>query len=491
MHHEYVLAFDVGTSSVKGVVVDLDGNLISTATGSLILHSPQRDWKEQDPMELWQRTCECAKSALQKAGRPLTNLKGIVFGTFWKGIIPMDADGRLLSRNILWCDGRGGKQAAELNEALGTDYMCSIEYWPRLKWFKDEMPEAYAQAEWILETNAFLKYKATGTVTSDYNNNYLRTTNRNLQKRYDRVIEAIDLDMNKFPPLMQSTEQIGVTSAQGAEELGVLPGIPVFGGTTDLASIAIGSGCAGLMQAHIYLGSSGWMGTALPVDPTGKQQFLPFYEGVELALFGMQSGGMSFDWGARTFYGAGPKTSDEIMQTITCEVEQVPPGSDGLLCIPWIHGEKPPYDTNARCTFFRAEASHTRANFQAAIIEGICYQLRHSMESLQEAGLPSIDVFRAVGGCTNNDSWMQRLADILKTPVHVPTATQHAGAVGVAYCALIGLGVCQSYAQARDMVKIEKVFEPKEENLAVYDRMYPIWCKLQQSLKECNALLAE
>lgn len=492
MKQEYVLAFDVGTSSVKAVVVDLSGALCATATAPLQLLSPQRDWKEQDPDELWRCVCACSSTAVLQAALPLSGLRGVVFGTYWKGIFPVDADGNSLCPAILWLDGRAQAQADALNEKLGTDFMGAIEYWPKLLWFREQLPEAYEKTAQILDANAYLKYRATGEYSSDYNNNFILSADTKLQARYDRVLQAAQLDKAKFPPLVRSTQQVGHVTERAAMQMGIRAGVPVFGGTTDLASIAIGSGCSAPGQGHLYLGSSGWLGAALPSDPTGQRPpCLPFYDGMELALAGMQSAGMSFDWGARCFYNAGVTLAPAIYQTIAEEVGKIPAGSSDLLCIPWIHGEKAPHDPNARCTFFGAEAGHNRAHFLGAIMEGIAFQLRQSMELLQSVGMPPFPELRAVGGCTGSTTWMQRTADILGTPIHVPAYAQHAGAVGTAYCALVGLGICRDFTQAREMIQVQKIYEPQTQHSAHYARLFAVWQQLEPALTGCSALLKQ
>ena len=476
---EFVLAFDIGTSSVKAAAVSLDCELLSSKLEPLGLIKPYPAWDEQDPEELWEACCRAARLVMQEQGKE--GLRGIAFGTYWKGIIPVDREGKVLYRNLLWCDSRADEEARFLNERMGVSCFNSIDYWPKLLWVKEHLPEVYEQAVCIHEAGSYLKFRATGETASDYDNNFIRTTEPLVQEVYDRIVDLCGLDRGKFAPLVMSDAMVGEVTAEAAEQLGVPAGVPVFGGTTDIASVATGAGCSILGRGHLYMGTSGWIGAAVPTDPA-YPFFLPYYPGTSLALSGIRSAGQTFSWVADTYYqDVAPskryRAADE-------EVSRVPAGSHGLVFQPLRPEVQPPESVCSFGNFLHANASHTRADFACAVMEGIALQLRQAMKNVYVSGFapfpqigkiliadpevlrknvpPSFGVIRAVGGCAKSDTWMQRTADILETPIEVPESPQHAATIGVAVCALIGLKVFSSFSEAAGRIRIEKRFEPSE-----------------------------
>jgi len=491
MNQNYILSFDLGTSGVKSALIDSSGGFHGCSSKSCPLICPQPGWAEQKPSDIWDAICETSKSVIESAGIAKDDIKGIVFGTYWKGIIPIDKDGKELYNNIIWLDARAGAQAQKMNESLPEPNMFAQEYWPRLLWVKEEMPEIYEKAAYLLETNAYLKYKATGEIVSDYNNNFMFSENPLLKAFYEGVFSITGLDREKFPPLVSSTDKTGSITNKAALEMGVCEGTPVFGGNNDLCAIPIGSGSSQVDHWHIYLGSSGWIGTAVTEDTSGaRPPFLPFFPGRELMLSGMQAVGLAFNWVIDQFYRPERKQlGDGIYDFVNRDIEGIEPGSMNMVAAPWINGERPPLSPDAKAVFFNITNLHDRRHFITATMEGICYHLRWLGEQVCAMGIKPMKTIRAVGGCALSAPWMQMLADIIGVPVEVPQNARHAGAIGTAYCAMIGLDYCENFDKAYEMVKIEKVYQPNPSNKATYDKLYGIWTKLYPSLEGLYASL--
>lgn len=483
----YILAFDVGTSGVKAVLVDFDASLAGTVTQNITLITPQPEWNEQDPKELWDKVCLSARQVISNCQVKPEQIKAVVFGTYWKGIIPLDKNGEPLHNNIIWLDGRAEEQAVRMNAALNMPIMNRKEYWPKLLWLKEKRSEVYEQAESILDANAYLVFKSTGEKVANYNANFIKTTHPRMKNFFNSFMDVAGLDMDKFPPMVPSTQKVGVVTPDAAELLGVCAKTPVFGGTTDLASIPIGCGCTQPGQWHMYLGSSGWNGTVVPensIDPSIPT--LPFYPGYELALAGIQSVGMSLDWAIQLMYQSERNNATgEIFELINKEAGKVGPGSDELLSVSWIHGERPPFPVNQHGLYFNATALHSRGHFMRATMEGISYHMRAEMETITGSGcLSRPSSIRTAGGCACSPIWMQAMADILNIPIEVPQNTRHVGAIGVAYCGMVGLGLYKDFSGAREMVRIEHTFEPRTNFRVRYDNAYKVWKKLPDELQK-------
>jgi xylulokinase len=446
---------------------------------------------------------------LAKADVKSCEIKGIVFSTQWKGIIPLDAQDRVLRNNILWLDGRAGEQAQTMNkklksslkflassthllsglkslkESMNADLLGDKDYWPKLMWFREKEPELYERTASILEVNSFMKFKSTGTKSVDITHHFTQSLDPWYQKFYDLLLLIGGVDRKKFPPMTKTTDKVGELTEAAAEALGLKPGLPVFGGCGDIPAITIGSGCPTMWDSHLYLGSSGWLGTVIPhaMKHIGIIAS-PFDEKKDLKLYGLQSICMTLDWAISQFYHAELEQQKEgIYDLINREAETVPAGSLGLLATPWLHGERQPLSQKARLVFINASSKHERKHFINAVMESVCYTFRWDMELYGSEVGRGIGKVHAVGGGACSDHWMQMMADVLGIPVEVPENPRHAGAIGAAYCALIGLGLCHDFEEVKQRVRVEKTFTPRLENTATYDKMYKEFASLYSKLK--------
>lgn len=485
MEQSYVMSFDCGTSAIKATLVNFQGDICSISTENYPLLNPKAGWVEQNPNDYWDAVGVTAKKATENLGVQKEQVKGIVFGTQWKGIIPLDKNDNVLYNNIIWLDGRAKEQAEKLNRRLDTNVMHHQEYWPRLMWVKENLPDIYKKTDKFLEVNSFLKFKATGVKAVDLTNNFVYAGKENLQTYYNKVLKAADLDINKFPHLVHPTEKVGQLSKEAAEHLDLLEGTPVFGGCGDIPAVAIGAGCSDLGSNHIYLGSSGWFCT-LTKDRGNREGELyqSFNKDHELTIHAIQSAGLTFDWAIDQFYKLEKeKYGDDIYSFVTKDIEDIPPGSLNLIATPWIHGELSPLSKNAKAVFLNITNQHDRRYFMTAIMESICYMLRWKIEKYKNDTGQSIDSIRVVGGGANSDIWMQMMANILKIPVQVPKNPQHSGSIGSAYCALIGLEVCQNFNEAAERIKVEKEFHFNKVYEKRYDKLYEIFKNIYPTLE--------
>jgi|SRR5690625_3103353 len=491
MPTSYVASFDFGTSGVKAALVNFDGEVCSVSTEGYGLINPEPGWVEQDPDDYWNAVSIAINNALNKLEVLPEQIKGIAFGTQWKGIIPLDDQDKVLYNNIIWLDGRAAKQAEELNQKLNTDVMHQQEYWPRLMWVKENMPDIYKKTNQFLEVNSFLKFKATGMKAVDLTNNLIYSENEDLQLYYDQIMEAAELDQHKFPPLVLPTEEVGGLTKKAAQELGLVEGTPVFGGCGDIPAVAIGAGCSNLNSNHIYLGSSGWFSTITSERKNDiGEMYQSFDQEKEMMVYAIQSASLTLDWAIYQFYRAEEaEMGGDIYDFINKEIESVPPGSLNLIAAPWIHGELTPLSKNAKAVFLNVTNQHDRRHFISAIMEGICFMLRWKLENHQKEVGRKVDSIRVVGGGASSDRWMQMMANILKIPVYIPESPRHAGSIGTAYCAMIGLGVCEDFNEVNNKINIERTYTFEEAFEEQYDKLFHIFKDLYPTLKEMFSTL--
>ena len=490
MDHRYVLAYDLGTSGVKCALVTPEGTLTASATADYGLLTPNPGWAEQNPEDYWDGVCRVTRETLKLAGVSARQVIGMSFGTLWKGIIPIDSRGNVLRPSILWLDGRAADQARRLNEFAGEKRYGPTDYWPKLLWLRENEPETIEKAAFILDVNAYLKWKATGKAAVDISNCYTASFDETQDAYYARLFAFMDIPREKFPEFVAASALVGHVTHQAAQALGVVPGIPVFGGNNDIQGVTVGSGCASVGGVHVYFGSSGWMGFTLP--HTGQRVSSPFDRDRDISLAGMRAIGLSLNWVAKQLYSNEyAQLGDQIFPLLDREAAQVPAGCGGLLAAPWLYGEFPPLvGLDAGGCFLNLKPDHSRGHMARAMMESICFQLKQQAQYLcHTKGHAWPVAVNAVGGGACSDVWMQILADVLNVPVRIPAAPRHAGAVGTAYSAIIGLGLCAGYDDAAQRMQMDRIFTPNPDAAAVYKKQYSVYIQLYGALKNIFAQL--
>lgn len=506
MEKGYVLAYDLGTGGVKAGLVDFDGNIAGMDIKEYPLYTPRASWAEQDPEDFWKAICAATKTVMGATGVPAEEVKGMAFCTQWKAIIPMDKDDNVLHRAIIWLDGRADRQAAKMNKILQLNYfkekcfgfkpsskvnagmgrniVCGADYWPKLAWFREELPEIYGRTAKILECNAYIKWRATGRAVSDMTNHFTKSFSKTNQMSYSLMLKLGKVDPSLFPDIMLPTEKAGGLTEEAAKDMGLLPGTPVFGGFGDIPAISVGSGCCDLGDTHAYFGSSGWI-ASMVLNEEGFLPTSPFSKEYDLLCFGQQAICLSFDWTVEQLYHKEKEELGKgIYDFLDEELKDVPAGSKGLIATHWIFGERPPFlGDDARGVFVNLSSQHDRRYMLNAMMESVCYSMKMGVDALEKGTGRHIEKLNAVGGGTLNDKWMQILADVLEIPVCIPAEPRHSGMIGTAYCALTGLGVCKSFSDVRGRIEIKKTFKPRPENFETYHRIRGEYEKLYRQLK--------
>lgn len=490
MSTKYVIAFDFGTSGVKAAIVSLQGEVIGTGMGTYGLTLNNDGWAEQVPDEYWSGVCEATKDAMKTSGVAKEDLEGVAFGTMWKGIIPVNQDGKVLHNSIIWLDCRAEAQAQKINREFGTELYSGGDYWPKLMWVKENRPEIIEEAATIFEVNSYLKWRACGESVMDISNCFVRSFDEKMDQDYEALFNFIGIPRSKFPRWASCDEKVGYVTARAAEEMGIREGTPVFAGCSDIAAIAIGSGQIKPGATHAYFGSSGWIGYCIPHGNASVEASAynsPFSQDKDVCTpLGLNSAGLAINWVLDKLYTSEKQSmGDAVYDLLNEDVAKIAPGSENLFATPWFYGEvKPVFGPEARGGFLNLCANHSRAHMARAMMEGICYMVKATERySAEKLGLLCSDTMSAVGGCALSDPMMQMLADILDMTVIVPSQPRHVGALGVASCALVGLGIYKDFDEVTEKVRIERTFKPIPENVEIYKRGYKVFDMLFQMQK--------
>ena len=495
----FVIAHDVGTSSIKTALINDRGEVVAHATTGYSLTYPHPGWVEQNPEDYWNGSVINTRKVILDSGIDKNSVIGIVFSTQAMGIIPVDKEGQLLRHNITWVDGRAEEQAQWLMRlAGGAKIFKSIigieitgkDVIPKLRWLKQNEPEVYSKTDTILDVNGYLKFRATGEQVFEWTG--ASSYGFNLKKKdWERFLFKIaGIDINKLPPLVKSTEVVGTLTKDAALELGLPESVPVFGGCDDTQAAAVGSGANGEAEAHIYLGTSAWAGISTKKflkHKSGAVCLQSADPGMNFLVGITESAGSNLEWAIEKFYKyekTDPKV-ENIYDFINSETEGIPPGSDHLIFTPWLLGERCPVSTTTtRGTVFNLGLEHTRGHIVNALLEGIGYNLRWIFENYEKDFGFSPEVIRAIGGGSVNAQWMQAIADITGKTVETVELPTMSGALGAATIAFVGAGILSDFQSVNRFIEVKRRFEPNPQNKNIYDELFETYKAIYQSLKK-------
>lgn len=490
------MAHDLGTSSDKAVLVDFNGNIVATASESYPTFYPKPAWVEQDARDYWESSCRASKRIMVENGIEPSDVQAVIFSTQAQGIIPVDKKGNVLHKNITWVDGRAEKQARDIMNRVGGKRIFTLfsgtpimgkDVLAKVMWLKEEEPEIWAKTYKILDVNGYMRYMSTGGMYTEISGASSFALDLK-KKEWMSVLKLVGLDMEKLPPLCNSTDDMGGLLPEAAEKMGLSEGIPVFGGCDDVQAAAVGSGMCEDGDAHIYLGTSAWVAVATKDKDKFKRGAAPIQSADKnmLLIAGItESAGANLLWLQEKLYPHElEKYGDRIFDFMDEEVATVPPGSDDLIFTPWMLGERCPVSsTTTRATFFNLSMDHTRAHMLRALYEGIGFNLRWIMENYKQDYGFRFDNLSIIGGGAMNGPWMQIIADITGKEFSVPVDPKNSGALGAAAVAMIGLGEIDNFAKVKDFVKIERTYTPDPENKAVYDKLFEDYKNIYRGLK--------
>lgn len=490
------LSYDVGTSSVKAVWVNSLGEIIGTAIEHYPLSMPQPGWVEQHPIDYWTAVCKATHTLIRN--RDKTSIAGIVFTTQAMGIIPVDKMGTVLHPNITWVDGRAEEQARKaMNYFLGKKIFKAIvgveitgkDVIPKLIWLKDKKPEIFNNTYKFLDVNGYLKYKCTGKMVAEWSGacSYAFDVKK---KDWERLFfNLTKIGTDKLPDLVKSTDKVGTLTDEAAAALDLPKHITVYGGCDDTQSAAVGTTAITEGEAHIYTGTSAWVGVTTAKAPKFKNGAfcLQSADPTKNIIVGItESAGVNIDWMVQTYYSAEKNTMEEqsLFALIEEEIKATPPGADYLIATPWFLGERCPVSTTTtRSTIFNLTHKHTRGHIARAFFEGIAYNLKWSIENIEKDFGFSIQTLKITGGGSQNDTWMQCFANILERNIVTTSHPKHAGALGAAICAMVGDGALKDFDEIHKIIHIQKTFNPDLSSKEVYNTLYLSYKKIYHQLK--------
>ncbi len=463
-----VVGLDVGTTGVKAIAVAPDGRVVAVAERGYPLATPRAGWSEQDPEDWWRATL----SALDALGP--VEIGGIGLSGQMHGLVALDASDRVVRPAILWNDQRTAAECAEIEERVGLERLIALTgnraltgfTAPKLLWVRRHEPEVFGRIARIMLPKDYVRLRLTGTWATDVAD-ASGTLLFDVARRgwSDDVLDALELPGAWLPPAFESPEVTGVTIACD----GVPEGIPVAAGAGDCAAAALGVGIDRPGPLSIVMGTSGVVFAALPAfasDPQARvHAFCHAVPGQWHAMGVMLSAAGSLQWLRDRI---APETG---FADLVAEAEAWGPGVDGLLFAPYLAGERTPHaDPSARAAFTGLELRHDRGALVRAVLEGVAFGLRDSLELVRALGGPA-ERARASGGGARG-LWLRIVASVLGLPIEL-TAVEEGSAYGAALLGGVAGGVFADVPEAVGRcVSVRATVDPDPAWQAAYDDTY-------------------
>lgn len=495
---DLLLGIDIGTSACKVVVFDLKGTPLAQATESYPVYYPQEGWAEQNPDEWWTGVCTAIRKILATDGIDADRIAGIgVDGQSWSAIA-IDSKGDVLCNTPIWMDTRAGDICKELAETYGEDRFFNTNgnplqpmySMPKVLWYKQNLPDVYANTDKILQSNSFIAYRLTGAVSQEPSQGYGFGFYNMAENCWDLALcQTIGMDPAMLPDIVACHDVVGTVNDKAAKATGLCVGTPVVAGGLDAACGTLGAGVTRKGQTQEQGGQAGGMSICMDSPVADPRLILGAHVIPDLWLLqgGTVGGGGAMNWFEREFGGSerqeAEKNGTNSFMEIDNQAKATPEGADGMVFLPYLAGERSPiWDANAQGVFYGVSFSKTRGHFARAVMEGVGYSLRHNLETAANAGATA-NTLNAMGGAANSRLWTQMKADITGCTIEVPSSDT-ATALGAAILAGVGTGIYKDFEEAAfTCVQIKRTHTPNPANKAVYDQGYQKYLQLYQNLK--------
>lgn len=506
---KYIIGIDLGTSATKTVLFNDKGEKIASASEEYPLYQPQNGWAEQNPEDWWNAAVHTLGGVIKKSGVAPENIVSLGISGQMHGLVMLDMYGEVLRPSIIWCDQRTEKECEEITALVGKERLIEITANPaltgftasKIMWVKKNEPEIYAKCRHILLPKDYLRYKLTGEFATEMSDasgmQLLDVANRKWSKE---VLQALDIDQSLLGKLYESPEVTGSISEKASRETGLSVLTKVVGGAGDNAAAAVGTGVVREGSAFTTIGTSGvvYAHTDKPViDPKGRvHTFCCAVPGAWHVMGVTQAAGLSLQWLRNNFCGKEMAESEKsgvpIYKIMDDEAAEIAVGSDKLIYLPYLMGERTPHlDPNCRGTFFGLSAVHTTAHMIRAVMEGVGFSLYDCVLILKEMGIVPNEML-ITGGGGKSELWRRMLCDIFNMNLRT-IDSQEGPALGVAVLAAVGAEIYSSVPEACDVMvkKNSDITVPIKSNTEIYHKYHSVYTNLYKSLKDDFKALSE
>lgn len=481
----YYIGVDLGTSALKLVLMDKSGELKKTISKEYPLYFPHSGWSEQNPADWFSAVKEGLKELAENISQEIA---GISFGGQMHGLVMLDKDDNVLRPAILWNDGRSTKETDYLNNVIGKEKLSELTAniafagftAPKILWVKENEPEVFKKTAKIMLPKDYLAYMLSGSFCTDYSDAsgmlLLDVKNKKWSKE---MIEICGISVDMLPKLYESYEVVGNIKPELSKELGLNANIKIIAGAGDNAAAAIGTGTVGEGACNISLGTSGTIFISsknFGVDKYNALHSFDHADGNHHLMGCMLSAASCNKW-----------WMEDILKTenFAGEQENIDNlGENKVYFLPYLMGERSPHnDPVARGTFIGMSMDTKREDMTLAVLEGVTFGLRDSLEVAKSLGI-EIKKTMICGGGAKSPLWKKLVANIMNVEVDVPVSEEGPG-FGAAILAAVGCGEYESVeAATKSIIKIKEIIKPETDLVVKYEDRYRKFGKIYPTVKE-------
>jgi len=484
----YYIGIDLGTSSTKMLLLDEQGTIHASVSHDYPLEFPQPGWSQQDPADWWKAVQKGMPQLLKNIDA--AQVAGIGVAGQMHGLVVLDKDDNIIRPAILWNDGRTAKQVDYLNNEIGRDRLSALTAniafagftAPKILWMRENEPENFAKIAKIMLPKDYVNYLLTGVHACDYSDASGMLLLDVQHKCWSKeMLDICGVRKEQMPKLFESFECIGTLKPEIAAQLGLPETVKVCAGAGDNAAAAVGTGVVGQGGCNISLGTSGTVfisSEAFGVDPNNALHAFAHADGGWHLMGCMLSAASCNKWLLEDIF----KTSDHAAEQAPISEEKL--GRNHVFFLPYLMGERSPInDTNARGTFIGMTMDTTRADLVQAVLEGVAFAIRDSVEVARSLGI-TIDTSKICGGGAKSPLWKRIFANVLSAELEVPVSEQGPG-MGGAMLAMVADGVYPTVKDAvAAIVRTASTVEPEPELVARYEEQYQKFAKIYPAMKE-------
>ena len=481
------LGIDLGTSAMKLLLMDADGRIYNTVTKDYPLEFPKPGWSQQNP-EDWKKALFAGIPELIR-GFDASKILGIGCGGQMHGLVVLDENDNVIRPAILWNDGRTARQVDYLNQTIGTDKLSTLTAniafagftAPKILWMKENEPENFARIAKIMLPKDYINYLLTGVHSCDYSDASGMLLLDVAHKCWSReMLHICGISENWMPKLYESYDCIGTVKPEIAAALGIPENIKVCAGAGDNAAAAVGTGVVGEGGCNISLGTSGTVfisSETFGVDPNNALHAFAHADGGWHLMGCMLSAASCNKWLVEDIFG----TKDHTAEQAPITGEKL--GENRVFFLPYLMGERSPInDTNARGTFVGMTMDTTRGDMVLAVLEGVAFAIRDSVEVARSLGI-TINSSKICGGGAKSPLWKRIFANVLNCELESPASEQGPGMGG----AMLAMVACGEYATVKEccdkLCGVESTVKPEPELVKKYEARYQQFKKIYPALK--------
>ena len=520
----YVIAYDIGTTGVKTCLFCIDRKieLISAAHQGYNLYLVEDGGAEQDEEEWWNAMCSTTSKLFEGTGITPSEIEGISFCSQMQGLVLADENGKPVRRPMSYMDQRATKEIREgmaygpqiaganifkllkslsISKAASTSVKDPV--W-KYQWVKNNETELFQKVYKWLDVKEYLIHRCTGEFVMTEDSAFatlLYDTRKGRQGFSNTLCKMNGIRMEHLPRVIRAEDKVGGLTQKAAADLGLVPGIPVFGGGGDATLIGIGAGCVKVGDTHIYSGTSGWVSTIVEKQRVDVVRMIAAIVGAQRDRYNyfaeMETAGKCLEWvknhlaldeigvylGNKLVDLSKEAVYSNLYDYLMKTIDGIEPGAGGVIFTPWLHGNRCPFeDPDAAGMFFNITLDTGKTELIRAVLEGICFHLKWMLEC-QQKKIKTSPVIRFVGGGALSPITGQMLADITGYRIDTITNPQNVGSVGAAAVIGVGLGIISDLEAVKEYIPVEQSFLPDDRAKAIYERNFEVFKRLYQSNK--------